>query len=882
MEEFYAKILPTTTEQPRKTTLTDVYQYASQDNDGSLPKEFTYGVTSSLGHEMFFPSKSGYTRLGNDIIAQPSFSKAPMFDRVLGGRPEDRIPEPRFVGNFFDPFRFGVLQNNVSVDPDRVRESFTLSTRTNDGDQTAAVRVPPGLGRGPLDNSQRGLHPMLRVLPKDVDNLYAPLHKKEVYDNQVVPGQVGRTAPRLGDIEKRRPPQFFEKETFRGGGTSKKRVDPSIYLLPTAREQRADPGPGRGPNAVLRVKEAPKETGRNEYRTEDPRAAHGNRRKETAWNPDSFLLPPTTRHVVEDGDRRGPSRTTGAFVARDLNATGSFTGRATLHDRVRELAVVPTKRTGPNAAVENPRTTARGSLEAAVVHNNFHADTRYHSRPTAQSETKKVVTTDPSSALQPLRKGAATFTASKIADRKTMLRPEVHAVAPLSHKPGVVCADARTSKQPQQQVLPFKALGTSEKKVHVQPVSKLSATGRETLASRAHPLHAAQPASSHGPTVQPAAPAATGRETFASRALPLHAAQPASSHGPTVQPAAPAATGRETFASRAFPLQAVKPTSSVGPSVPWGAAPDATGRDTLSARAPPSQAVQPADHRGPALGDDEPRAPAREVWDVRPGHAAGPADRPPALSESTSSEKVLLSSRDSVVTGSSRPLPVVSAATPHPKRQGILPTVGGAVNRPSGGSVTALSSEGSSGKLRPLLESVAPAVGGLVTRTVATSLDWAFSTTQRAVSLSDVRGAAVTEPGRRSQAVSSEALGTKKQALEDVVAPSVSRTSKGVVSDGEAVSRTSQRGVPEVHAGAAKGESQGQVVGGTSVSDRSLREDGSLVPAGQSQNKKPSPLESMLVESRGARNELFDAEEAHYPTLVGPVKGPAVSPLLEQ
>lgn len=306
--DFYAKILPD-------------QLFMQEREKRKQPKWLGDTYTSLLGSELRDVSdeadrirketkdvpecgESGaYTMLLGCHIPVRGHSKQPNIERFLGDDdPILRFRPKREVENMFGP-EFGIRQNNVSLDTDQLRQRLQTTTRTNDG-KDIGVRVGPGLGRAPGDNSQRGMHPLLRIIPKEVNQLRSWLTEKITYQPQQRVGQLGKRSidpSHMGLVEKRTADTFTDRQDLtnriRASQTAPK-LTGQLKNTPTQRGLRSDvvSGPVRAydKHSQYKLDKFTEETIRNEYREPDPmQVSNPNAGVTTTQN--SYALPTTQR-----------------------------------------------------------------------------------------------------------------------------------------------------------------------------------------------------------------------------------------------------------------------------------------------------------------------------------------------------------------------------------------------------------------------------------------------------------------------------------------------------------------------------------------------------------------------------------------------------------
>ena len=204
---------------------------------------FTYGVDAPgvKPHLNYFNNTQGYTTIMGERIPMPAFSKQPMFENFLGTGPaHERIPIKKQAVNNFSRPNEGIFKGYGVANTDAIREKIITTVRKNDARLFDPEMVPPGMGLGAANNSQRSLQPMVRVLPKNVDALRPQTRQKKTFNNQIVPGQIGKgTRPNLGKMEVRNAPTFIVDRPLEKGRAqnTKQKADENYDLVPTKRAQ---------------------------------------------------------------------------------------------------------------------------------------------------------------------------------------------------------------------------------------------------------------------------------------------------------------------------------------------------------------------------------------------------------------------------------------------------------------------------------------------------------------------------------------------------------------------------------------------------------------------------------------------------------------------
>lgn len=230
-------------------------------------------------------------------------TKQPVMERFLTDDRSVLYPAKKEVLNMF-PIEMGVFEGNGAVNTDFIKKRSVTSSRVNDGIETGE-RIGPGLGRGPYDDSQRGIHPLFRVLPKDVNELRTYLHEKDTYEPQQLVGQFATknvTAGHIGQIEKRTSETF----TSRADLTTRSRAKDTAEIVvgkfrddPTQRDLRSVPIVG-GRKAYDKFSQHVldyyvEEPDKNEYRTPDPLIVSNSTQGHSTLQASSILIPFTQR-----------------------------------------------------------------------------------------------------------------------------------------------------------------------------------------------------------------------------------------------------------------------------------------------------------------------------------------------------------------------------------------------------------------------------------------------------------------------------------------------------------------------------------------------------------------------------------------------------------
>lgn len=249
--------------------------------------------------DYFAPLVSGYTLIGGERIPIPKQGRNPIVENFLSLDPTERIPKKKEVENMFSPSEGIGGKSSLPVNVDELRARYTTSDRRNDQVLIDPQRVPPGLGRGPSDNSQRGIHPTFRILPKNVDQLRSQNNQKVTYESQFVPGQRGsNSVSTIGKVIKKTADTFMVDRPLEKGRTviSRPKQEGFVDLQPTQRDVNKGQvigsafSSGKSKQDRLAIyTEAPKT---NEYRTPDNFHVSANQKNTPAVN--YFELPSLT------------------------------------------------------------------------------------------------------------------------------------------------------------------------------------------------------------------------------------------------------------------------------------------------------------------------------------------------------------------------------------------------------------------------------------------------------------------------------------------------------------------------------------------------------------------------------------------------------------
>lgn len=269
---------------------------------------FDYNVVKSKNfkHNNMYHNRGGFTIINGERIPQPTFNKNPIIENFLGNS-FDRIPVKQEVPNMFSPHTSFSKGNNEQYNFTDYKDRIVTSDRRNDARLTEPQRVPPGLGRDPNDNSQRGLHPLFRILPKNVDDLRTAIHQKVTYKNQVVPGQFISKQPVVAPFEKRTADTFMVDRPIEKGRaqyTATKRVG-EFDMKPTERDINKRSYTGPAYNSATYSKEQRlnyniEDPKRNEYAEPEPLGASASVKAQSLNDPSTIILPDTQRQTMSN------------------------------------------------------------------------------------------------------------------------------------------------------------------------------------------------------------------------------------------------------------------------------------------------------------------------------------------------------------------------------------------------------------------------------------------------------------------------------------------------------------------------------------------------------------------------------------------------------
>jgi len=262
--------------------------------------------------DQFFPNTGGYTQIGDQYIPLFAQGKNPIIENFIGmDNPIDRIPRKVEVENMFKPEEL-LRQNNTYIDVDTVKERLSTSDRTNDKRVTEPQRVPPGFGRSYDDNTQRGIHPTVRVLPKNVDQLRSANNQKNTYLNEITLGQMGALgATTVGETIKKTPDTFIVDRPIEKGRSQNTlpMVSGEYKKDPTRRETNngSKIGGATLSSNTNRLKMINTEPKTNEYRTPDPLVVSRLVKNQMIQNKEGHLAPFKSRSIHNQNQFLGAS-----------------------------------------------------------------------------------------------------------------------------------------------------------------------------------------------------------------------------------------------------------------------------------------------------------------------------------------------------------------------------------------------------------------------------------------------------------------------------------------------------------------------------------------------------------------------------------------------
>jgi len=281
--------------------------------------QYNYLGGTDLVTESYFPLTSGYTMIGNEFVPNPQQNKNPVIENFLGmDNPINRIPRKREVENMFtNEERLGQKQN-LTVHSTEIKDRFISSDRRNDTLLTDPQRIPPGLGKSYDDNSQRGLHPLLRVLPKNVDQIRNLNHQKKTYQNEIVLGQqMSQGVSTIGAFNRKFEDNFeVDRPVVKSSSVNKKpMLDGEYRNDPTKRDvsNREYTGSAYATGKYSkheRLAIYTEEPKTNEYRTPDNFLISASTKAPMVADKDSVYIPLKSRAVHNKPDVLGPNRNT--------------------------------------------------------------------------------------------------------------------------------------------------------------------------------------------------------------------------------------------------------------------------------------------------------------------------------------------------------------------------------------------------------------------------------------------------------------------------------------------------------------------------------------------------------------------------------------------
>jgi hypothetical protein len=288
---------------------------------------FNYNVVKNpkdFKHNNMFHNKGGYTIIQGEIIPQPVFNKNPIIENFLGNS-YDRIPVKQEVPNMFKPEEGIFAGNKVPIDVDSLKKRYVTSDRRNDAILTDPQRVPPGFGRDANDNSQRGLQSLVRIIPRNVDQLRNANHQKVSYGSVVTPGQMSYKQPIVAPFEKRTADTFIvDRKTEKGRAQKTETKQEGEYdILPTGRDMCNKGYSGPAYNAATYNKEQRlayviEEPNKNELKEPEPLGPTSVVKAQTVNDPTSIHLHETQRQTMANNTYK-PGVSAGVYNTKAVN-----------------------------------------------------------------------------------------------------------------------------------------------------------------------------------------------------------------------------------------------------------------------------------------------------------------------------------------------------------------------------------------------------------------------------------------------------------------------------------------------------------------------------------------------------------------------------------
>lgn len=404
--DFYAKILPDkifTEERKKRQQPTWVGQaYASLHGTdlSEVDLESDRIMQSSTATPTCNESGAYSSIMGCHIPVQRQ-TKQPIVERFWGDDVSLRYQPKREVPNMFNPNE-GIVQNNLGVDTDYIKKRAFTSNRANDGVEYGK-RVSRGLGRESDDTSQRGIHPLLRVLPKNVSNLRGWLNAKKTYKPLQKIGQMGAKGSIIGEVEKRTPETFTDRQDLstrvRSASQTAPKQEGKHRTEFTQRAMRSVPITGQAnPSGMYPAEKLDflmKESFKNEYRDPDPLFVTGTHKKQKKTN---VHLSPTQR-----------SSTTNSSVTNPALKSSMGNKAVNYFDIPKDT----TRQSIPTAPVLNVSTITKGTPQYSVpgmtpniTGRDISLSRENHIRGVATSVSQGMVSFDPQQAPRETLKGS--------------------------------------------------------------------------------------------------------------------------------------------------------------------------------------------------------------------------------------------------------------------------------------------------------------------------------------------------------------------------------------------------------------------------------------------------------------------------------------------
>ena len=341
--------------------------------------DFTYNVVKNkddFKHNNFFSDTSGYTIINDERIPLPVFNKNQITENFIGlDNPIDRIPRKREVLNMFLPSE-RITQNNSYIDTGKYYERMNTTERHNDKILAEPQRVGPGIGRSAGDNTQRGLHSLFRILPKNVDQLRVTTNPKQSFENEYVPGQRGTNAPLIGNVQRKYEDTFMiNRPVVRSRSqTTKTKQEGAYNIDPTERDmnKKEYTGPAYASHTHSgldsRLKIINEEPKTNEYRTPDQFLITGPKQQQVT-DPQAYSLTTNQRHTYSDHNPvLGAKDTNKGGVAVNYFEIPNVTLKDTNVTNVRQGFINGSMRSG---TAFNPKDIPRHTIKQTTVDNKY-------------------------------------------------------------------------------------------------------------------------------------------------------------------------------------------------------------------------------------------------------------------------------------------------------------------------------------------------------------------------------------------------------------------------------------------------------------------------------------------------------------------------------